>query len=176
MNTEIRENRVLKREKIDVLRKKFEASEHVVFTDYRGITVSEITELRSKLHEKGVRYHVVKNNLCKLLLSELGIGSLDDQLIGPTAIAFLPKDPSEGIKEIVSFGKNAPIVVKGGYIDGEKLNAENVARISNLPSRDVLLGSLMNVIQGTTTKLAGVLQAIPRSVLYALKAIQESKE
>ncbi len=175
MSTDVRESRVAKRAKIDALREKFEQAEHVVFTDYRGVTVSEITALRSKLYEKDTRYHVVKNNLCKILLQELSIEGFDEQLSGPTAIAFLPKDPSDGIKEIVSFAKDAPVEVKGGYIDGEKLEADEVVRISALPSRDILIAQLMNGVQGNTIKLVSVLQAVPRSLVYALKAIQEQK-
>ncbi len=176
MNQEIKDNRAKKELRVEKLHKLFEESKHSVFVDYRGVSVSEMTDLRSRLSEQSAVFRVVKNNFCKIALDKLEYQPPSDMLAGPTAVAFFAGDPSGGIKELVKFGKDSTLSVKGAYVDGGKLAADELVRISELPSREVLLAMLMNAMNGNATNIVGVLQAVPRSLVNVLKAVQDKKE
>ncbi len=130
-----------------------------VLTEYRGLTVKELQELRRSL---GVNasYAVVKNTLAKLAAKEAGIDGFDDLLTGPTAIAFINGDVVEAAKGLRDFAKaNPTLVIKGGILDGQPLDANEIAKLANLESREVLLG-----------KLAGAMLASLSQAVYLLNA------
>lgn len=137
----------------------FNESAGAVLTDYRGLTVKELQELRRSLGENA-DYAVVKNTLAKIAANEVGIEGFDDLLTGPTAIAFINGDVVEAAKGLRDFAKaNPALIVKGGYLDGAPLDAKEIAKLADLESRDVLLG-----------KLAGAMLASLSQAVYLLNA------
>ena len=144
-----------------------------VLTDYRGLTVKELQDLRRSLGEHA-DYAVVKNTLAKLAAQEAGISGFDELLTGPTAIAFLNGDVVEAAKGLRDFAKAHPaLIIKGGYLDGHTIDAAEVAKLADLESREVLLGKLagamlaslqnavllFNAPLAQAARLAGALQA-----------------
>jgi large subunit ribosomal protein L10 len=151
----------------------FNDSAGAVLTDYRGLTVKELQELRRSLGEHA-DYAVVKNTLAKLAAQEAGMSGFDELLIGPTAIAFLKGDVVEAAKGLRDFAKaNPALIIKGGYLDGKAIDAKEVAKLADLESRDVLLGKLAGAMLASlqnavvlfnapiaqVARLAGALQA-----------------
>jgi large subunit ribosomal protein L10 len=137
----------------------FNDSAGAVLTEYRGLTVKQLQELRRSLGENA-SYAVVKNTLAKIAASEAGIDGFDDLLNGPTAIAFINGDVVEVAKGLRDFAKaNPALVIKGGVLDGEPLGAAEVAKLADLESREVLLG-----------KLAGAMLASLSQAVYLLNA------
>jgi large subunit ribosomal protein L10 len=130
-----------------------------VLTEYRGLTVKQLQELRRSLGENA-HYAVVKNTLAKLAAKDAGIDGFDDLLTGPTAIAFIKGDVVEAAKGLRDFAKaNPTLVIKGGVLDGKPLDAKEVAKLADLESREVLLG-----------KLAGAMLASLSQAVYLLNA------
>ncbi len=130
-----------------------------VLTEYRGLTVKELQALRRSLGANA-SYAVVKNTLAKLAAKEAGIDGFDDLLTGPTAIAFINGDVVEAAKGLRDFAKaNPTLVIKGGILDGQPLDANEIAKLANLESREVLLG-----------KLAGAMLASLSQAVYLLNA------
>jgi len=130
-----------------------------VLTEYRGLTVKQLQELRRSLGENA-NYAVVKNTLAKLAAKDAGIDGFEDLLTGPTAIAFIKGDVVEAAKGLRDFAKaNPTLVIKGGVLDGRPLDAKEVAKLADLESREVLLG-----------KLAGAMLASLSQAVYLLNA------
>lgn len=130
-----------------------------VLTDYRGLTVKQLQELRRSLGENA-NYAVVKNTLAKIAANQVGISGFDDLLAGPTAIAFIQGDVVEAAKGLRDFAKaNPALIIKGGVLDGQPLDAAEVAKLADLESREVLMG-----------KLAGAMLASLSQAVYLLNA------
>ena len=137
----------------------FNDSAGAVLTEYRGLTVKQLQDLRRSLGENA-NYAVVKNTLAKLAANEAGIDGFDDLLTGPTAIAFINGDVVEAAKGLRDFAKaNPTLVIKGGVLDGKPLDAKEVAKLADLESREVLMG-----------KLAGAMLASLSQAVYLLNA------
>src|ERR1700710_2734830 len=132
----------------------FATSNAAVITEYRGLTVKQITDLRKALG-RDTTYSVVKNTLTKLAAADAGVTIDDALLTGPTAIAFVKGDPVEAAKGLRDFAKTNPLlVIKGGVLDGKALSADEIAKIADLESREVLL-----------SKLAGAMKAAPQQAV-----------
>ena len=130
-----------------------------VLTDYRGLTVKELQDLRRSLGENA-DYAVVKNTLAKLAASEAGMTGFDELLVGPTAIAFLNGDVVEAAKGLRDFAKAHPaLIIKGGYLDGKAIDAKEVAKLADLESREVLLGKLASAMLGSLQNAVFLLNA-----------------
>lgn len=137
----------------------FNDSAGAVLTEYRGLTVKQLQELRRTLGENA-NYAVVKNTLTKLAAKEAGVEGFDDLLSGPTAIAFITGDLVEAAKGLRDFAKaNPALIIKGGYVDGASMDAKEIAKLADLESREVLLG-----------KLAGAMLASLSQAVYLLNA------
>jgi large subunit ribosomal protein L10 len=137
----------------------FSASAGAVLTEYRGLTVKELKDLRRSLGANA-DYAVVKNTLAKIAANEVGISGFDDLLTGPTAIAFINGDVVEAAKGLRDFAKaNPALIIKGGVLDGNILDAKEVAKLADLESREVLMG-----------KLAGAMLASLSQAVYLLNA------
>lgn len=138
---------------------RFEQSSAALLTEYRGLTVAQLTALRRALGE-GSSYAVVKNTLTKRAAHDAGITELDELLTGPTAIAFIGGDPVAAAKGLRDFSRANPLlIIKGGVLDGRSLSASEIDRIADLESREVLLAKLAGAMKGSLTKAAGLLQA-----------------
>ncbi len=162
---------------IDALTKRMEAAKAMIFTDYRGMKVSELNDLRSKLRKEQSSLKVVKNRLMKLVLKAHGLENLSSHFTGPTALISSESDPVSPAKIVMAFAKDhANLILKGGYLDGSALTAGDIDRLSKMPSREELLARALASMNAPATNMAGVLAAIPRKLVYALNAIKESKQ
>lgn len=156
---------------VNGLKEMFTENKDFIFTDYRGLTVEQITELRSQLREKNAEYKVVKNSFAKLAFQALQKADVADLLIGPTALALVKEDSGEVAKLLLKFGKDTTVDIKGALIEGEIFDPDQVAAFSRLPGKLDLISMLMSTmnapiqnlvyaINGVTTKLVRTLQAV----------------
>ncbi|WP_111766560.1 50S ribosomal protein L10 [Nakamurella deserti] len=153
----------------------FRNSSAAVITEYRGLTMKQITALRRALGTT-TDYTVAKNTLVKRAAADAGVEGLDDLLSGPTAIAFVKGEPSEAAKAIREFAKGNPLlVVKGGYLDGKPLQPADVNKIADLESREVLLAKFAGAMKGNLSKAAYAFSALPSQMARLAAALQEQK-
>lgn len=144
-----------------------------VLTEYRGLTVKELQDLRRSLGENAT-YAVVKNTLTKLAAREAGVEGIDDLLTGPTAIAFINGDVVETAKGLRDFAKAHPaLVVKGGVLDGDFLDATEIAKLADLESREVLLGKLAGAMLASLTQAAQLFNAPLAQAARATGALRD---
>ena len=149
-----------KTQAIEETKKALDGYNDFIFTEYRGLTVEQITALRGKLREKEVPLKVVKNNFAKVAFEEMKIENVADYLKGPTAIAMSKEDSNEVAKILFDFAKEAPaLVVKGGYIGNEIYDAAKIEAFSKVPGKKQLIAMLMSTINGPVQKIAATLQA-----------------
>jgi large subunit ribosomal protein L10 len=154
---------------------RFQDSSAAVLTEYRGLTVAQLSQLRRSLGA-GSSYAVVKNTLTKRAADSVGFSELAPLLTGPTAIAFIAGDPVEAAKAIRDFAKaNPALVVKGGVVEGRPVDAAEVTRLADVESRDVLLAKLAGAMKGNLTKAAGLFQAPLSQVARLAEALKEKK-
>jgi large subunit ribosomal protein L10 len=154
----------------------FRGSTATVLTEYRGLTVKQITELRRSLG-KATKYSVSKNTLAKRAATDAGIEGLDELFTGPTALAFITGDPVEAAKSLRAFAKAHPVlIIKGGVFEGRAITADEVNKIADLESREVLLAKLAGAMKGNLTKAAGLFQAPLSQVARLAAALQEKRE
>jgi len=154
------------------VREYFAASNAVLLTDYRGMSVKALGELRRALRPAGAEYKVYKNTLVRRAAAEEGINGADALLTGPTAIAFVTGDAAAVAKALRDFARTNPaLVVKGGVLGTKVLDAAQVTALADLPSREVLLAQIAGAFQAPLVKTAGLLQALPRNFAYGLKAL-----
>ncbi|WP_110206751.1 50S ribosomal protein L10 [Nocardioides daejeonensis] len=152
----------------------FNASAGAVLTEYRGLTVAELQQLRRSLGENA-NYAVVKNTLAQIAAKEAGIEGFDDLLVGPTAIAFINGDVVEAAKGLRDFAKaNPALVIKGGVLDGNLLDANEIAKLADLESREVLLGKLAGAMLASLSQAVYLLNA-PLSQAARLAGALEAK-
>jgi large subunit ribosomal protein L10 len=159
------------------VREKMEAAHAVLVTEYRGMSVGQLAQLRSVLRPADAEYKVYKNTLVRRAADEAGIGGLKDQLVGPTGVTFVNGDLAAAAKALRDFAKTNPLlVVKGGSLGTKTLSESDVTALAELPSREVLLAQLAGAFQAPMTKMAGLLQALPRNFAYGLKALIDQRE
>jgi large subunit ribosomal protein L10 len=159
------------------LAESFRSSGAVVLTEYRGLTVKQLTTLRSSIREHAT-YAVVKNTLTERAAKEAGVTAFEGQLVGPSAIAFVTGDPVEAAKRLRDFAKANPLlVIKAGVLDGKPLSADDIRKLADLESREVLLAKLAGAMNASLTK-AVYLFAAPLSqtarLIEALRAKVEA--
>jgi large subunit ribosomal protein L10 len=153
----------------------FKDSTATLITDYRGLTVAHLAELRRSLAGSAI-YTVAKNTLIKRAASDAGIEGLDELFAGPTAIAFVRGEPVDAAKAIKTFAKdNKALVIKGGYMDGHPLTVSEIERIADLESREVLLAKLAGAMKGNLAKAAGLFAAPASQMARLAAALQEKK-
>jgi large subunit ribosomal protein L10 len=146
-----------------------------VITEYRGLTVKQVTQLRRSLGGDAT-YAVVKNTLTKRAAAEAGVPIDDSLLTGPTAIAFVKGDPVEAAKGLRNFARTNPLlIIKGGVMEGRALSAAEVERIADLESREVLLARLAGALKALPTRAAGLFQAPLSQMARLAKALEEKK-
>ena len=143
------------------LTERFQNAQAGVLADYRGLTVAQDTELRSKMREAGVEYTVLKNNLVRFAAKNVGLDDLDPILHGPTAIATSADDVVAPAKVLVEFAKeNDTLELKGGFVDGKVISVDEVKVYAAIPSREVLISKMLGSLQSPIGALARTLQAI----------------
>ena len=170
-------NRDQKVQEVKSLAERVEKAKTLIFAGYRGLKVSEVTDLRTKLRKGQSTFKVVKNRLMKRVLKEKGLEQLDAYFRDPTALATSDTDPINPAKILVEFAKaNNRLEIKGGFMDGAVLTAKDIDALAKMPSREVLLARALASMQAPATNMAGVLAAIPRKLVYALNAIKATKQ
>jgi large subunit ribosomal protein L10 len=151
----------------------FTESSATVITEYRGLTVKQLSELRRNLG-RDTTYAVLKNTLTKRAATEAGVSIDESLLVGPTAIAFVKGDPVEAAKGLRDFAKTNPLlVIKGGVLDGKTLSAAEVNKIADLESREVLLAKVAGALKALPTRAAGLFQAPLSQVARLAKALED---
>ncbi len=158
------------------LKDSFSDSAAAVLTEYRGLTVKNLQELRRSLGENAT-YAVAKNTLTTIAARQAGIQGLDEQLSGPTAIAFISGDVATVAKGLRDFAKANPhLVIKGGVMDGRVLDADGVKKLADLESREVLLAKLAGAMNGNLAKAAGLFAAPLSQAARVLAALTDQKQ
>ena len=150
-----------KKEEVANLAAKMKEAKIILLTDYRGINVADVTELRSELRKSDSEYKVIKNNIIRRALAENGIEGLDDLLEGPTAVVMNNEDYLEAAKTIYNFSKDNDFYkIKGGIIEGKVMSAEEIITLAKLPSKETLIGMLAGALLGNISKLAVALNEV----------------
>lgn len=157
---------------VATLTESFTSSSAAVLTEYRGLTVKQITDLRVALGE-GTTYSVVKNTLTKIAAGNAGLEGLDPLLAGPTAVAFVSGDPVTAAKALRDFAKaNPALVVKGGVMDGKALTADEIKKLADLESREVLLAKMAGALKASLTNAVYLFAAPLSQAARALGALE----
>jgi large subunit ribosomal protein L10 len=155
------------------LAEQFRSSSAVVLTEYRGLTVRQLTELRRSLGDNA-SYAIVKNTLTKIAAKEAGVEGLDTDLTGPSAIAFVRGDPVETAKGLRDFARTNPLlVIKGGVLEGKPLSANEVRRLAGLESREVLLAKLAGAMQASLSGAVSLFAAPLSQTARVLEALRQ---
>ena len=155
---------------------KFRESDAVLLTEYRGLTVAELKELRRSLAGHA-EYAVVKNTLAAIAARQAGVEAFAEDLSGPTALTFVSGEPVEAAKALRNFAKdNAKLVVKGGVMDGNVLNAAEVDKLASLESREVLLAKTAGVVKASLSKAAYLFAAPASKAVRTVDALRDKQE
>ena len=161
---------------IGELKEFFGVSKDFIFTDYRGLTVEQITNLRKQLHDKEAQYKVVKNNFARIAFEQLSAPDVSAYLVGPTAVTIVPKDANEAAKILFNFARETPALqIKGALVGGSVYNAAQTEAFSKLPGRLELISMLMSVMNGPARNLAAALNDVPSRLVRTIKAIAGKK-
>jgi large subunit ribosomal protein L10 len=155
---------------------RFRDSSAAVVTEYRGLSMAQLTELRRALGQ-GTTYTVAKNTLVRRAAADAGVPGVEELLVGPTAIAFVTGEPVDAAKTLRNFAKDhKALVIKGGYMDGRPLSVDEVTRLADLESREVLLAKLAGAMKGNLSKAAALFAAPATKVARLAVALQEKRE
>lgn len=150
-----------KKEEVSALAAKIKEAKLVLLTDYRGINVEDVTNLRTELRNTNAEYKVIKNNITRRALAECGIEGLEDKLVGPTAVILSNEDYLEPTKAIYKFSKDNDFYkIKGGVIEGKVMTAEEIITLAKLPSKETLLSMLAGALLGNISKFAVALDQV----------------
>lgn len=169
-------NKEEKKQAVSELQEKFQKAKGVVFTDYRGLNVEEISGLRNVLRASSLEYKVIKNTLARIAAEGTPISAARDNFKGPVAIAIGYDDPVLLIKKVLEFNKtNEKLQITGGIIEGGVYSLDALKKISELPSREVQLSMLAGVFQAPASKLARLLNATLVRFAYAMEALKQKK-
>ncbi|MEK6442741.1 50S ribosomal protein L10 [Pseudonocardia sp. T1-2H] len=162
-------------EAVDEIANRFRGATASVVTEYRGLSVAQLGQLRRALGENA-NFRVAKNTLVKRAAADAGVDGLDALLTGPTAIAFVTGEPVDAAKAIKDFAKaNQGLVIKGGYMDGRALTTSEIEKLADLESREVLLARMAGAMKGSLSKAAGLFAAPASQVARLAQALADKK-
>jgi large subunit ribosomal protein L10 len=169
--------RTHKVEVVDEVKTRVGAATASIVSEYRGLTTSELAELRVALVAVGGDYRIFKNTLVRLAIDGGEYQPLSEYLDGPTALTFVQGDISAVAKALRDFSRNNPLlVIKGGLADGSLLSSGDLAALADLPPREVLLARLAGALAAPMQQMAGLLQALPRNMAYGMSALIEQRQ
>lgn len=161
---------------INELKERFSSGKDYVFTNYRGLTVQQISDLRSRLRPLGADFKVVKNTFARLVIQDMKLPQVDSFLVGPTAVAICKTESGPVAKVLLDFAKEIPALeVKAGIIEGGVFNAKQVEAYSNLPSKQQLLAMLMGTMKAPVQNLASGLSGVIAKLARTLQAVADKK-
>jgi len=165
-----------KKELVTQLHEDLGESQAVFVTDYIGLNVEKITKLRKSIKGAGGTFKVVKNTLLRRAAKDTSADVVNDLFIGPTAIAMVKGDPLGVAKALVDFAKdNEALEIQGGILGTQVLDLDRIQSLAKMPSKEVLLAKMLGSLNAPITNFVGVLAAMPRQLLYVLKAIENQK-
>jgi large subunit ribosomal protein L7/L12 len=173
------EVRAQKEQTVNDLADKLSRSQLVIVTDYRGLTVTEMSALRGRLRQAGAEYQVAKNTLTRFAAKQAGLDGLVDDLIGPSAIAFGYEDPAalaRSLQEYLRAARTSPLVVKGGILGDRRVTADEIGRIADLPSREIVLGQTLGSVVAPLTSFLMVIMAPLQNLFGVLEARRQQLE
>ena len=154
---------------VEDLKERLQGVKTVLLTEYRGLTVQQLSELRKQLRAVSAQYKVVKNRLAKIAISSSELDALSGQLTGPVGLIVSKDDPVAVAKAVSTFARtNQALTIKGGYVEGRVIAPEGLKALADLPSREALRSQLVGAIQGPLAQLVGLLQAPQRELAYIL--------
>lgn len=166
-----------KKEIVTALHEDLKRSKIVIATDYKGLNVAAVTQLRSELTKENIDFRVIKNTLLRRASENTDVAVLQDLFKGPSAIAISYEDPVSPAKILTKFSEeNKKFEIKGAVMDGKVIDVNGIKALSSLPSREVLLSMMLSAMNAVPTGIVQVLAAVPRGLLNALQAIKEQKE
>lgn len=166
-----------KKQFVEQLRERMQKSKVVILTDFKGLDVAMLTELRGKLREAQVEYEVVKNTMLRRASEGTAIEPIKDYFKGPSAIAISYDDPVAPAKVLTDFAKtNEKLAIKIGVMNGKVIDLSSIKALSSLPSREELLAQVLSAMIAVPTSLVRALNDVPRRMVNVLQAIKESKE
>jgi len=173
-------NKTDKQSLVSELNEKFSKTCCAVVTEYRGMTVEEISNLRNELRKSSVEFKVSKNTLAKIAAKGTSVEGLSSYLEGPTALALSYSDPVAVAKVLTEFTKKQKkgrefLAIKGGVLDGKVLSPADIKALADLPSKEVLVAQLLSVMQSPLSGIVGVMQGNLRNLVYALEGIRKKK-
>ena len=165
-------NRTEKEDFVNDFHDRITRSKLLLITDFIGLDVAAMNELRSRLRSRSVEMQVVKNNLVKLAGKETPLEQLEDVFVGPNAVVFsYDEDPVEPTKILADFAKSHPqLALKAGILDGKALDRTAIESLARLPGKDVLRAQLLGVLQAPARNMVCLMAAVPRALLYVLRA------
>lgn len=156
---------------------KLSSAKVVILTDYKGLNVEAISDLRKKLREFQIEYRVVKNSLLERASENTGAVLIKENFKGPTAVALSYDDPVAPAKILIKFAEtNKNLTIKAGLLDGKALDFNAIKALSTMPSREVLLAQVLSAMNGVPVAFVRTLGEIPKQFLYVLQAIKQQKE
>ncbi|MBR5899864.1 MAG: 50S ribosomal protein L10 [Clostridia bacterium] len=161
---------------VQEIKQKIQDAKSVVLVKFEGLTVAEDTELRREFRKNNVEYKVLKNTLVRRAFNDLGVTDFDDDLNGPTSVAF-GADETGAAKVVIEAVKkyDKKVSVKSAYVDGGKVDESGVKELASMPSKEQLVAKMLGSLQAPISNFVGVLSAMPRSLVIALNAIAEKK-
>ncbi|HWH35904.1 MAG TPA: 50S ribosomal protein L10 [Acidimicrobiales bacterium] len=161
---------------VEEVRDRLAAADATILTEYRGLKVAELAELRRSLRRVGGEYHVYKNTLVRFAVRQLELDGVEELLQGPTALTFVTGDAVEVAKALRDYARaNPALVVKGGVLGTSPLSADAARALADVPPRAVLLARLAGGMAAPMQQLAGLMGALPRKFAYGLQALIDSK-
>ncbi len=170
-------NRVEKSSAVEILREKFQKSNAAFVTEYRGMTVGALYELRKKVREGEGELKVIKNRLARIAAKGSAFEGIADQFKGPIAVAFSYKDPVAVAKAVLgSLSDTSPLQLKSGSLGSKLMSGKDVTALSKLPDRNTLLAMLAGTLQAPLSGFARVLAATPRGLANVLVAVKDQKD
>ena len=161
---------------VNEVRERLSSSNGAILTEYRGLNVTELADLRRSLRAAGGEYKIYKNTLVRFAVRELDLQDLEEMLLGPTAIAFVDGDAAAVAKSLRDFARGNPnLVIKGGVLGESILSAKDASALAELPSREQLLAQLAGAMAAPLQNMAGLLKALPQNFAYAIRALADQQ-
>lgn len=164
-----------KTEAINQIKTMIQGSRDYIFTDYRGLNVDQISELRRELRDQQATYKVIKNNYARLALSDLAVEIEESFLVDPTALALIESDSGPVAKVLVKYGKDTPLRIKGGVVEGRILSAEAIEAISKLPGKEQLYAMLLGTMAAPVRNFMYAAGGVASKLVRTLQAVADSK-
>lgn len=169
-------NKAEKTQAIDAIRDRFKVAVVTLVTDYKGLTVSQLTQVRQELRKNDAELKVIKNTLASLALQGTEMAPLSEHFVGTTAVVTSSKDPVVPAKVLIKFAKDLEkLKIRAGFLSGKLLSAADIEALSKLPSREEMLAQLMGSMKAPAQNLYNVIAAIPRQLVTVLSAVRDKK-